>query len=207
MNLYDEAGITATVPFCYGSASDELIEPPTPAECACDISDSLQIHERIMGWVYESDEIDFAAFRCRAIVACWKFFPPTRELGIAKISRRFGVKLSPIQEALQGFKSEFKPVLDCLSGKISQWPREITAAIKLQEPIWRWVYDSDIIDLDGFDCRSIVACWMFYHPIEEYSMTTIAGRFGKQKQSLHRAFTSFKQEFPNLTKYLAHTKQ
>ena len=75
-----------------------------------------------------------------------------------------------------------------------------------QNRIWEWVYHAPCRDLDGFMCRAIIATWVFYSPMRAYSMTEIAGRFGKKKQSLGRWVVDFKIQFPEIVKHLAHLR-
>ena len=82
----------------------------------------------------------------------------------------------------------------------------IDAICECQQRIWEWVYHAPCRDLDGFMCRAIIATWVFYSPMRAYSMTEIAGRFGKKKQSLGRWVVDFKIQFPEIVKHLAHLR-
>ena len=82
----------------------------------------------------------------------------------------------------------------------------IEESLECQRRIWQWVYQPPNKDMDGFVCRSIVACWVFVPPLRAYSMTDIAGRFGKKKQSIGRWVADFKKEFPAVAAHLQHIK-
>lgn len=76
------------------------------------------------------------------------------------------------------------------------------AAFQIRK-LFHWVYQPPCQDLEGFTCRSIIACWIFVPQLRSYSMTEMAGRFGKKKQSLGRWVDDFKKVFPEL-KHLNH---
>lgn len=77
--------------------------------------------------------------------------------------------------------------------------------LECQRRIWAWVYQENK-DLDGFLCRCIVACWIFVPTNRAQTMTYIAGRFGKKKQSLGRWVADFKKTFPEIASHLQHLR-
>lgn len=79
------------------------------------------------------------------------------------------------------------------------------AILECQRRVWDWVYQENK-DLDGFMCRCIVACWIFVPTNRAQTMTYIAGRFGKKKQSLGRWVDNFKLTFPEISKHLQHLR-
>jgi hypothetical protein len=83
---------------------------------------------------------------------------------------------------------------------------DIDAVLEMHRRVWQWVYQPPCKDLDGFFCRSIIACWLFVPLLRDCSQTEIAGRFGKKKQSLNRWLCEFKVEFPELADHIQHTK-
>jgi len=83
---------------------------------------------------------------------------------------------------------------------------DIEGALECMRRVWRWVYQTPCTDLDGFMCRCIVACWVFVPELRAETMTHIAGRFGKKKQSLGRWVVNFQKTFPEITKHLQHQK-
>jgi hypothetical protein len=84
--------------------------------------------------------------------------------------------------------------------------RDLDDACECQRRIWAWVYQPPCKDLDGFNCRCIVASWIFVPQLRSESMTYIAGRFGKKKQSLGRWVSDFKTAFPEVSKHLQHLR-
>lgn len=84
--------------------------------------------------------------------------------------------------------------------------RDIEDALECQRRVWRWVYQPPCVDLDGFMCRCIVACWIFVPQLRSQTMTYVAGRFGKKKQSIGRWVDDFKTEFPEVSKHLQHLR-
>lgn len=68
---------------------------------------------------------------------------------------------------------------------------------------WMW---QGCANLDGFAVRAAVVCWIFHQPLRPYSMTRMAGRLGKKKQSLGRWVDSFKREFPAVTDHITHLR-
>ncbi len=78
------------------------------------------------------------------------------------------------------------------------------AACECQRQIWAWVYSPPCEDMDGFTCRSIIACWVFVPQLREYTMTQIAQRFGKKKQSLGRWVADFKVQFKEVANHCQH---
>lgn len=76
-----------------------------------------------------------------------------------------------------------------------------------QRRVWMWVYQDGAKDLDGFLCRCIIATWVFVPTLAHaYSMTGIASRFGKKKQSIERWTKDFKREFPTIAAHHPHLK-
>jgi hypothetical protein len=69
--------------------------------------------------------------------------------------------------------------------------------------LFQWHYQGECKDLDGWNCRAIILDWIFVPQLRSYSMTEMAGRFGKKKQSLGRWVDDFKKTFPEL-KHLSH---
>lgn len=91
-------------------------------------------------------------------------------------------------------------------GVVEKSPDWVESTLECQRRIWQWVYQGSCEDLDGFMCRSIVVCWVFVPVLRSYTMTEIAGRFGKKKQSLGRWVVDFKKEFPDVTAHLQHIR-
>lgn len=85
-------------------------------------------------------------------------------------------------------------------------PSGVEMALELQRRIWAWVYQPPCENIDGFRCRCIVACWIFVPQLRDYTMTQMAKRFAKKKQSLGRWVADFKTEFPEVAKHLQHIK-
>lgn len=79
------------------------------------------------------------------------------------------------------------------------------AILECQRRVWDWVYQENK-DLDGFMCRCIVVCWIFVPTNRAQTMTYIAGRFGKKKQSIGRWVDNFKLTFPEISKHLQHLR-
>ena len=82
----------------------------------------------------------------------------------------------------------------------------LEAACECQRQIWAWVYQPPCEDIDGFICRCIVASWIFVPQLRDYTMTEIAGRFGKKKQSLGRWVADFKRQFHAVANHLQHLR-
>ena len=82
----------------------------------------------------------------------------------------------------------------------------ISAACECQRRVWSWVYQPPCEDIEGFICRCVIAAWVFVPQLRDYTMTEIAGRMGKKKQSLGRWVASFKREFPDLVKHIKHIR-
>lgn len=82
---------------------------------------------------------------------------------------------------------------------------DFTGIVELNHQVWEWVYQQPCKDMEGFFCRAIFACWIFVPDLRACTMTEIAGRFGKKKQSLGRFTESFLATFPQL-KSLQHFK-
>jgi len=81
----------------------------------------------------------------------------------------------------------------------------LEAAMELERRLNEWTYQAPCADVDGFLCRSIVRAWIFVPMLRSYTMTEIAGRFGKKKQSLGRWVDQFKRDFPEI-KHLKHMR-
>jgi len=94
--------------------------------------------------------------------------------------------------------------LDCEALDAKEEAMEM--ACEAAHRVWEWIYQPACKDLDGFTCRCIVACWVFVPMLRGYSMTDIASRFGKHKQSLGRWVDDFKLQFPEVAKHLAHLR-
>ena len=88
--------------------------------------------------------------------------------------------------------------------------RDVDDACECQRRVWQWVYQppgqDPLKDLDGFVCRCIVANWIFVPALRSQTMTYVAGRFGKKKQSIGRWVDSFKFSFPEVSKHLQHLR-
>lgn len=69
-----------------------------------------------------------------------------------------------------------------------------------------WVWQAPCEDLDGLTVRTTVACWIFVPALRSYTLTEMAKRSGKKKQSLHRWTTDFKRSFPEVARHLQHLK-
>ena len=78
----------------------------------------------------------------------------------------------------------------------------IEAALECQRRVWQWIYNGQNKNLDGFNDRCIVASWVFNPMLRPESVTKVAGRFGKTKQSIDRCIDDFKKEFPEVVKHL-----
>ena len=93
-----------------------------------------------------------------------------------------------------------------LGEPIEQTERNLEDLVEINRRIWQWVYQPPCKDLDGFNCRCIVASWIFVPEIRSESMTYIAGRFGKKKQSIGRWVADFKTQFPEVANHLQHIR-
>jgi len=82
----------------------------------------------------------------------------------------------------------------------------VEAALECQSRVWEWIYQPPNKHMDGFLCRCIVASWIFNPMLRGESMTDVAARFGKKKQSLGRWVASFKRNFPEVTNHLQHIR-
>ncbi len=69
-----------------------------------------------------------------------------------------------------------------------------------------WAWQDACKNWDGFQCRCSVLAWIFHPPLRELSMTEMAGRIGKKKQSLGRWVEDFKKQFPQVASKLQHIK-
>lgn len=87
-----------------------------------------------------------------------------------------------------------------------QMENQFDLALEAQRKVWAWVYQPPCKDLDGFLCRCIVVTWVFVPQLRSYSITDIAGRFGKKKQSIDRWVADFKKVFPEITDHLQHLR-
>jgi len=83
--------------------------------------------------------------------------------------------------------------------------RAIDAASSVLQRAFAWVWQGDCANLDGLVCRAAVVCWIFVPQLRPYTMTEMAGRLGKKKQSLERWVSDFKVRFPEI-KNLQHMK-
>lgn len=83
---------------------------------------------------------------------------------------------------------------------------DVEQACEVVRRVFQWVYQPPCNDPDGFVCRAIFACWVFVPQLRGYSMTEIAGRFGKKKQSIGRFVPSFSQTFPEVAAHLQHLR-
>jgi len=103
---------------------------------------------------------------------------------------------------------DFDRVYDDLDGpeKDPASPDPMFAASEAVRLLFAWVYQPPCKDQEGFYCRAIIACWIFVPQLRSYTMTEMAGRFGKKKQSLGRWVEDFKREFPEVTRYMQHIK-
>lgn len=72
--------------------------------------------------------------------------------------------------------------------------------------VYSWIYQPPCKDMDGFICRSIIGAWVFIPEIRSLTLTEIAGRFGKHKQSLGRWVDDFKRQFPEITNHMQHIR-
>lgn len=70
-----------------------------------------------------------------------------------------------------------------------------------------WAWQAPLQDIEGLVCRTVVLAWIFSPPLRSYTMTEIAGRVGKKKQSIGRAVDSFKSTFPDMAKHLRHLRK
>ena len=81
----------------------------------------------------------------------------------------------------------------------------IGLVLEIEARLNEWTYQPPCDDIDGFLCRSIIRAWIFCPQLRAYTMTDIAGRFGKHKQSLARWVGDFLREFPEL-RHIQHVK-
>lgn len=82
----------------------------------------------------------------------------------------------------------------------------VEMACECQRQLWAWAWNDACKNWDGFQCRCAVLAWVFHEPLRAYSMTEMAGRIGKKKQSLGRWVEDFKAQFPDIAKHLQHIK-
>ena len=60
----------------------------------------------------------------------------------------------------------------------------------------QWIAQGDLRDWDGVFCRMTNIIWILCPQLSSYSMSKMAKRVGKKKQSLGRWVDDFKREFP-----------
>ena len=72
--------------------------------------------------------------------------------------------------------------------------------------MWGWITQGDIKNVDGFVCRSAIMAKVWDPALRELTYTELAGRVGKDKQSLGRWVEMLKLRFPEITKHLPHLK-
>ena len=86
-------------------------------------------------------------------------------------------------------------------------PRSAEMTCECMRKLMQWVHQDECKDLDGLACRCIVLIWVFI-PImaHTYTMTAIAARYGKKKQSIERWTRDFKKEFPDIARHHPHLK-
>ena len=75
-------------------------------------------------------------------------------------------------------------------------PEEADAAIKMFHYIMRWVWQDGMKNPNGLLIRSVIVCWMFLEELQQHSLTAIAYKFDRDKQSIGRWMPSFKKAFP-----------
>jgi hypothetical protein len=85
---------------------------------------------------------------------------------------------------------------------------DVEKVCEMHRRIWDWVGQDCFKNLDGFNDRSIIAAWVFCSSLkwETKSMTDLAGRFGKKKQSLGRWVDDFKKQFPEVANHMQHVR-
>lgn len=77
-----------------------------------------------------------------------------------------------------------------------QTERNLEDLVEINRRIWQWVYQPPCKDIDGFNCRCIVASWIFVPEIRIESMTYISGRFGKKNSPSADGWQTSKSNFP-----------
>ena len=84
---------------------------------------------------------------------------------------------------------------------------EYELTVEVQRRIWLWVWQGDNRDLEGWLCRCAIMCWVFCDQLRSTSMSKMAKRIGKKKQSLGRWVDDFKREFPLIAKQMKQMNQ
>ena len=81
---------------------------------------------------------------------------------------------------------------------------EFDLTLEAQRRIWLWVWQGDNRDMEGWSCRCAIMCWVFCDQLRSNSLSKMAKRIGKKKQSLGRWVEDFKREFPLVAKQIKH---
>lgn len=110
------------------------------------------------------------------------------------------------QEVTLTTEFSYADVDRALGFMVEELDEHIEDALECQRRIWSWVWQPPAEDLDGLFCRCVIACWVFVPSLRDYTMTDMAGRVGKKKQSLGRWVDDFKKTFPEITAHMQHIK-
>lgn len=87
--------------------------------------------------------------------------------------------------------------LDEMRRELSELSQEeIDAALKMFRCLMRWVWQDAQKNANGLLIRSVIACWIFLEDVQQFSLTAIAYKFDRDKQSPGRWMPSFKKAFP-----------
>ncbi|MCU0772368.1 MAG: hypothetical protein MUE94_11465 [Verrucomicrobia bacterium] len=99
----------------------------------------------------------------------------------------------------------FEEVYARLDGPPPPDPHE--QAAECLRHLFRWVNSgASFRDCAGFVTRSAIVSWIVCPENHALSMTDVAGRFGKKKQSLGRWVDDFKLQFPQLCQHAHHLR-
>ncbi len=75
-------------------------------------------------------------------------------------------------------------------------PIDFERAARALNRLKEWEFQDGKDNVDGLQIRAIITCWTFIPRLQHDSLTTLASRFGKHKQSFGRWHDSFKRTFP-----------
>ena len=87
----------------------------------------------------------------------------------------------------------------------SQDPDHSEAAEAIRK-LMAWIWQAPLGNPEGLLCRTTIVCWIFLPMLRGYTMTEMAGRIGKKKQSLGRWAAHFKQTFPEVAQHIQHLR-
>ncbi len=74
--------------------------------------------------------------------------------------------------------------------------QDLAAAAMAMQKVMEWVWQGGPRNHNGFEIRSVIACWIFLKHLHALNLTQVAAMMNKDKQSLGRWVDDFKKEFP-----------